>query len=75
MAGDVLTTSLVWEDAYAVALALIEAYPDQSVEEIGYEQLVELVSRLPKFIDDPETAHKGLLDDIIREWYEEVNDA
>jgi FeS assembly protein IscX len=68
-------SDLTWDASYAVALALIEAHPDLNVEEIGYEQLFELVIALPNFVDDPELANEGLLDCIIREWYEEVSNA
>ena len=66
---------LMWDAPYAIALALIKNYPDLNVEDIGYEQLFELVTSLPDFTDDPELGNRGLLDDIIREWYEEVSDA
>jgi FeS assembly protein IscX len=65
----------MWDAPYAIALALIKNHPDLNVEDIGYEQLFELVIALPDFGDDPELGHRGLLDDIIREWYEEVSDA
>ena len=68
-------SDLTWEGSYAIALALIETHPDLNVEDIGYEQLLELVIALPNFVDDPELAHEGLLDGILREWYEEVSSA
>jgi FeS assembly protein IscX len=68
-------SDLTWEGSYAIALALIETHPDLNVEDIGYEQLFKLVTALPNFVDDPELAHEGLLDDILREWYEEVSNA
>ena len=68
-------SDLSWDSPYAVALALIEAHAELNVEDIGYEQLVTLVTALPNFIDDPELANEKLLDDIIRDWYEEVSEA
>lgn len=68
-------TDLTWESSYAIALALIDTYPDLNVEDIGYEQLIEIVTALPDFIDDPELANEGLLDYIIRDWYEEMTEA
>ena len=65
----------MWDAPYAIALALIKNHPDLNVEDIGYEQLFELVISLPDFNDDPELGNRGLLDGIIREWYEEVSDA
>jgi FeS assembly protein IscX len=56
-------------------LALIETHPELNVEDVGYAQLLELITALPDFSDDPQLANQGLLDDILREWYEEVNKA
>ena len=56
-----------------MALALIEEHPELNVEDVGYQQLLELVISLPGFDDNPELANEGLLDAILREWYEEVN--
>lgn len=66
-------SDLNWEASYAVALALIEEHPELNVEDVGYQQLLELVISLPGFDDNPELANEGLLDAILREWYEEVN--
>ena len=41
--------------------------------EFTAQQLLKLVTALPNFVDDPELANAGLLDDIIREWYEEIS--
>jgi FeS assembly protein IscX len=66
-------SDLTWEAPYAIALALIEKHPDVNVEDVGYEQLFTLVTALPNFVDDPDLVNQGLLDHIIREWYEEVS--
>ena len=67
-------SDLNWEASYAIALALIERYPGLNVEDIGYEQLFHMVTSLPNFADDPELANEGVLEAVLREWYEEVSD-
>ena len=67
-------SALNWEASYAVALALMETYPELNVENVGYEELNELVISLPNFEDDAELVNQGLLDAILRDWYEEVNE-
>lgn len=66
-------SDLNWEAAYAITLALIETYPDVDVEDVGYDQLFNLIIALPDFDDDPDMVNNGVLDDILREWYEEVH--
>lgn len=63
---------LSWDASYEIILALMEVYPDIDVESVGTEQLRQMVLGLPNFIDDPALMYDGLLDDILREWYEET---
>ena len=63
---------LSWDASYEIILALMEAYPDIDVEDVGTEQLRQMILQLPNFIDDPALMYDGLLDDILREWYEET---
>ena len=63
---------LSWDASYEIILALMEAYPDIDVESVGTEQLRQMILGLPNFIDDPALMYDGLLDDILREWYEET---
>ena len=63
---------LSWDASYEIILALMEAYPNIDVESVGTEQLRQMVIGLPNFIDDPALMYDGLLDDILREWYEET---
>jgi FeS assembly protein IscX len=65
------TSPLYWDATYAIALRLIEVYPDLDVETVGMEQLVRLVVALPDFADDPQMANEPILNDILREWFEE----
>ncbi|MBZ0301997.1 MAG: Fe-S cluster assembly protein IscX [Anaerolineae bacterium] len=51
----------------------METYPDVDIEIVGVEQLFQWIVALPEFADDPELANDGILNDILREWYEEVD--
>lgn len=64
---------LHWDATYEIVLALSEVYPDIDVESIGLEQLYQCIVTLPNFADDPRLANEGILNEILREWYEEVN--
>lgn len=64
---------LYWEASYEIALALIEAHPEADVEAVGLEQIKQWVLALPNFADDPLLVNEGILNDILREWYEEVS--
>ncbi len=56
-----------------IVLSLCECYPYVDVETVGLDQLKQWVITLPGFADDPELANEGLLNAILREWYEEVS--
>jgi FeS assembly protein IscX len=64
---------LYWDASYEIVMGLIEAHPGVDVETIGVEQLYQWVIALPDFADDPELANEGILNGILREWYEEVS--
>lgn len=65
--------NLHWESTYEIVLALCEMYPKADIENIGLDQLHQYVVTLPNFADDPALANEGILSEILREWYEEVN--
>ena len=65
---------LYWDDAFAIALALIERHPDVDPLAVDWETLHRWVVELPDFADDASLAHAGWLRDIQQEWYEEVDD-
>jgi len=65
--------ALFWDTSYEIVLALIEAYPDVEIDTVGIEQLREWIIALPNFADDPEIVTQDILQDILREWYEESN--
>ncbi len=64
---------LYWDSSYEIVLRLMEAYPEVDVETVGMEQLKQWVLALPGFADDPLLVNQGILNDILREWYEEVS--
>jgi FeS assembly protein IscX len=64
---------LTWEATYEIVLHLMAAYPDIDLDNVGLQQLYEWVLLLPNFADDPILVNDGILQDILREWYEERN--
>ena len=63
---------LYWEDDYAVARALIAAHPGVAPLEIDGALLHSWIIALPGFADDKTLTAQYLLENIQREWYEEV---
>ena len=66
-------SKLYWDATYELVLSLIDTYPDANLDEMGLQQLYQLIVALPGFADDPELANEGILTEILREWYEEIN--
>ena len=64
---------LYWESTYAIVLGLMEHHPDADIDSIGREQLCRWVLALPSFTDDPALVNNGILNDILRTWYEEIS--
>ena len=46
--------ALYWDDAYAVALALMERHPEVDPLDVDWETLHHWVTELPDFNDDPD---------------------
>lgn len=63
--------ALYWEASYEIVLALMEAYTDVDLDCVGLDQLHQWIVALPDFADDPDLANEQILNDILREWYEE----
>jgi FeS assembly protein IscX len=63
---------LYWEDDYAIALALKQAHPTVDPLEVDWVTLHRWVVDLPDFADDQSVTAQYLLENIQREWYEEV---
>lgn len=64
---------LYWEASYEIVRVLMEVYPHIDLDEVGIEQLHRWIVSLPNFADDPALANEHILNDILREWYEEIN--
>ena len=62
---------LYWDASYEIVMTLMEAYPDIEIENVGTQQLFQMIVELPNFADDPALVNDGILNDILREWYEE----
>lgn len=67
-----MSEPLYWDSSYAIALRLMEEYPDAKPEDMSYQQLFAWVVALPEFADDPELVNDDLLQAILQEWYEEA---
>ncbi len=52
----------------------MEHHPHLSPEEVGFNQLTDLIIHLPGFSDDPALANERLLEDILITWYEETKE-
>ncbi len=63
--------SLSWDYTYEIVLELKKHYADVDVDDVGTQQLLQMILALPDFSDDPALANEDLLNDILREWYEE----
>jgi FeS assembly protein IscX len=65
---------LYWDATYAIALALLEQYPEVQPGEVGLHELAKLVAALPDFRDDPALANERILMDIQITWFEEARE-
>ena len=64
---------LYWESTYAISVALMEDHPERNPEDVGLQELAELVAALPGFNDDPAMVTERILLDILNVWYEEAS--
>ena len=64
--------ALYWDSTYEIVLALMDAYPNAELEDLGLDDLSRLVTKLPAFADDPDMANDDILKGILRDWYEEI---
>lgn len=62
---------LYWDSDYEIVLALMEAYPDAELDDIGLDELTRRITGLPGFADDPALVNDAILKAILRDWYEE----
>lgn len=70
MTGEV--PELYWDSTYAIVVALMEIYPQYNPENVGLDELVELITALPGFNDDLALVTERILLDILTLWYEEA---
>lgn len=63
---------LYWEATYAIAMALIEHFPNHNPENVGLNELAQIVQSLPGFNDEPGLVTNQILLDIQTVWYEEA---
>jgi FeS assembly protein IscX len=66
------TPELFWDATYAIAMALIDQYPDKSPEDVGLNEMTAMIEKLPGFSDDPALVTERILMDIQIVWYEEA---
>ena len=64
---------LYWDATYEIVLSLMTVHSEVDVEMVGVDQLYRWIIALPHFADDPNLVTNAILNDILREWYEEVN--
>jgi FeS assembly protein IscX len=67
-----MAESLNWESVYAIALALKEAHPEMSLENVSLQMIFNWTVALPAFEDDPALANDNILAAIYQEWFEET---
>ena len=64
--------ALFWDDDYAIAMALKRRHPNTDPLELDWDTLHQWIIDLPDFADDPAVTAIYLLENIQREWYEEL---
>lgn len=63
--------TLKWIDSQELALALIEAYPEQDPGSIRFTDLREWILALEGFDDDPSHCSERILEAVQQCWIEE----
>jgi FeS assembly protein IscX len=63
---------LEWTDSEDIALALLEAHPDEDPLQVRFTDLRDFVTALPEFDDDPAASNESKLEAIQMAWYEET---
>ncbi len=74
LAATMNNQTLYWDATYAIVLAITEKHPRLTPEDVGLNELAELVLRLPQFGDDPALATERILLDIFNVWLEEAGE-
>ena len=65
---------LSWNHIEDIALSLYEKHPDTDPLKIRYTDLLQWITDLDDFADDPSASSEGKLEAIQMAWYEEWKD-
>lgn len=65
--------ALYWDSTYGIAMSLMERHPELYPDNVGLEELLSLIEKLPGFVDEPELANERLLLDVLATWLEEFH--
>ena len=63
---------LDWDDSYAIALALKDQFPNEDLEDVSLDNVLEWVLSLSQFEGEPGLANDQLLLAIYQDWLEEI---
>ncbi len=63
-----------WRDVDAIAVDLVEQYPNVDPLSVNLVDLKAMVEKLPTFGDDPAAANDAILESIQAAWYDEFED-
>lgn len=66
---------LYWDSTYAIAVALLEHFPQCDPEDVGLDEMAGMIEKLPGFADEPSQVTEQFLLDIQTVWYEEALDS
>lgn len=69
-----MATTVTWDDAEDIGLALADKMPEQNPLEVRFTDLHRYVTGLPIFDDDPARSNEAKLEAIQMAWYEEWKD-
>ncbi|GLP95169.1 Fe-S cluster assembly protein IscX [Paraferrimonas sedimenticola] len=65
--------ALKWTDSLEIALALIDAHPDQDPLKMRFTDLHAWVLALDEFDDDPNASNEAILEAILQCWLDEMD--
>jgi FeS assembly protein IscX len=64
---------IYWESTFEIVLGLMQSHPEVDINSVGVEQLYQWIIALSDFADDPELVNEQILNEILRDWYEEIH--
>jgi FeS assembly protein IscX len=62
---------LTWQDVEDIGFELAQAHPDENPDQVAMPELLQMVTDLDDFEDDPERVDEGTLERIAAAWREE----